>query len=115
MKAQFSALKFEIRFQALDCVHVAGRRYVKFDTSLDCDSPESQKFQILDCLFIALYLGIPVLWLILLSRRRAELNPVPGDLRFALFLRDRNDSLDSLRFLFDIYLPKYYYFEVVEM
>lgn len=69
----------------------------------------------MDGLFIAVYLGIPALWLLLLCRRRSDLNPCPRDLRFALFLRDRDDSLEPIRFLFDIYLPQYYYFEVVEM
>ena len=72
-------------------------------------------FRLLDGFFIVLYLGIPALWLLLLCRRRAELNPAPNDLRFALFLRDRNNSLKPLRFLFDAYLPEYFYFEVVEM
>lgn len=75
----------------------------------------SASFYLLDSLFIVFYLGIPALWLLLLCRRRAELNPASNDLRFALFLRDRNDSLNSLRFLFDSFLPKFYYFEAVEM
>jgi hypothetical protein len=89
--------------------------YVRVDTSLDCASSVSQTFRILDGLFISLYLGIPAIWLLLLLRRKAELNPAPSDLRFSLFLRDRDVSLNSLRFLFDCFRPEYYYFEVVEM
>jgi hypothetical protein len=37
------------------------------------------------------------------------------DLSLASFFRDNDPKLSSLRFLFDAYLPKYYYFETLEM
>lgn len=103
------------RFQALDCVTVAGRRYVKVDTSLDCDSPESQGFRLLDSFFITAYLGIPLLWLVLLYQRRAEMNPRTLDLRLKYYLRDRNIALNPFRFLFDVYRPPFYFLDVAEM
>lgn len=103
------------RFQALDCVTISERRYVKVDTSLDCDSFESQTFIILDGLFIVIYLGIPLLWLLLLCRRQADLNPSTLDLRLKYYLRDRQAALNPIRFLFDVYRPQLYFFEVVEM
>ena len=109
-----SCIQF-FRFQALDCITVAGRRYVKVDTSLDCDSSESRFFRLLDGFFIAIYLGIPLLWLLLLCRRRAEMNPRTLDLRLKYYLRDRNVVLDPLRFLFDVYRPQFYFLDVVEM
>lgn len=103
------------RFQALDCVEVTKRRYVKVDTSLDCDSSESQTFRILDGLFISIYLGIPVMWLLLLCRRRGEMNPRTLDMRLKIYLRNQNTVLNPIRFLFDVYRPQLYFFEVIEM
>lgn len=103
------------RLQALDCNTVAGRRYVKVDTSLDCDSSESLNFKLLDGCFIAAYLGIPLFWLLLLHRRRVDMNPRTLDLRHKYFLRDQNTALNPLRFLFEVYRPRYYFWEVIEM
>ena len=94
---------------------VAGKRVLKIDTSLDCESPQHQAFRVLDGTFIGVYLGIPLLWLILLCQRRSDLNPNTSDTRLKYFLRDSNAALNPIRFLFDVYKPQYFYLEVVEM
>ena len=88
---------------------------VRVDTSLDCNSEESQTFRALDVLFISAYLSIPLLWFVLLCRRRTDLNPGVNDLRLKDFIRDRNETLGPMRFLFDVYKPQYFFWEVVEM
>lgn len=104
-----------VRFQALDCVRIANARFVRVDTSLDCDSAESQSFQALDAMLIAIYLGIPALWFVLLYRHRNALNPRMGDERLKYFFRDQDEDLNWIRFLFQTYRPNHYCFEVFEM
>jgi hypothetical protein len=106
------------QLQALDCVQVAGRSYLRIDTSIDCDSDEFKVFRVVDGLFIAAYLATPLVWLALLLAQRRGLNPAPttgSDKKLALFLRDHNPALAPLRFLFSAYRPQVYFMEVVEM
>jgi hypothetical protein len=106
------------QLQALDCVEVAGKRYVRIDTSVDCDSQDFRVFRFVDILFITAYLSIPLIWLALLLSRRDSLNPAPttgSDNKLALFLRDQDEKLLPLRFLFNSYFPACYFLEVLEM
>jgi hypothetical protein len=53
-----------------------------------------------------------------LLSRRERLNPAPTtgtDKRLSLFLRDQDEGLRSLRFLFGAYQPSVFFMEVVEM
>ena len=102
-------------FQALDCVEVAGRRYVRVDTGISCSGSKYATFAVLDVAFIAAYLAIPLLWLVLLWRRRKSLSPPTGDLGLAAYLRGADESLRPLRFLFQDYVPSAYAAEVFEM
>jgi hypothetical protein len=104
--------------QALDCVAIADKHYLRIDTSIDCDSKEFKTFEILDGLFITVYLSIPLVWLALLSTNRHRLNPKHSsnkDVKHALFVRDNDQGLSALRFLFAAYKPQYFYAECVEM
>lgn len=103
-------------FQALDCVTVANRSYLRPDTSVDCSSFLYRAFVVVDVLLVIIYLSIPLIWLVLLLRKRAKLNPVTmSDVQHAVYLRDTDRELDELRFLFASYKPSYFYAEVVEM
>jgi hypothetical protein len=75
----------------------------KVDTGIDCNSDDYRRFRVGVSLFIALYQTIPLTWAVLLYRLREDLNPTTSnnDQRLALHIRDRNDKLDSLRFLFN--------------
>jgi hypothetical protein len=104
--------------QALDCVSIAEKNYLRVDTSIDCDSSAFKVFSVVDGLLIVSYLAIPLLWFLLLYKRRHHLNPVSetgGDTKHALFVRNRDTSLSPLRFLFVAYKPSFYFVECVEM
>ena len=101
--------------QALDCVKVAGEWYVRVDTGISCSGSKYAAFAALDAAFIAAYLGIPLLWLVLLWRQRKSLSPPTGDLGLAAYLRGADESLRPLRFLFQDYVPSAYAAEVFEM
>lgn len=102
-------------FQALDCITVADRSYLRVDTSVDCTSGSYGVFRVFDALFIVIYMTVPIVWLVLLTRLRAELNPAPDHMKLSCYLRDNNDDLLPIRFLFSPYLPCFYYFEPLEM
>jgi hypothetical protein len=106
------------QLQALDCVVIAGKSYLRIDTSIDCDSDAYAAFMLVDGLFITVYLSIPLVWMLLLYANRGRLNPssVTGsDKKHALFLRDNDQGLFPLRFLFASYKPEFYFAEVIEM
>lgn len=93
------------QFQALDCVRIAHGSYLRVDTSVSCLSAKYGVTRVVNGLFLALYLGVPPLWLVLLYRERVRLNPPTTDRKLAYFLRDNDKSLEALRFLFKPYLP----------
>lgn len=103
---------------------VAEKKYLRIDTSIDCDSAEYQTFMVYDGLFIAAYLSIPLVWFVLLYKERKSLNPPLGNqeaahpeeaLQAILSTRDSDPQLQPLRFLFAIYQPAHYFMECVEM
>jgi hypothetical protein len=105
-----------VQFQALDCVSIANRLYLRVDTSVSCETSKFQKFALIDGLFIILYLSIPVIWICLLYRVRDHLNPKRKARRSVMVRQIENDhELQPLQFLFYVYKPQYYYFEAVEM
>jgi hypothetical protein len=106
------------QLQALDCVAIEEKHYLRIDTSIDCDSKEYKLFRVVDGLFIAAYLATPLLWFALLAAHRDSLDPAPSsgsDKTLALFVRDQDPTLRPLRFLFGAYRPSMFYMEVVEM
>lgn len=102
------------QFQGLVCYKVAGNHYLEVDTSIDCSSDEYVTFAIIDLLLVACYMMIPIIWLCVLYRWRALLNPPTSDPRLAQYLRSQNEELKPFKFLFAHYQPRFYYFEVVE-
>lgn len=107
-------------FQTLDCVTIAEKRYLRIDTSINCDSESYKAFEVVDILLTLLYLSIPLTWLILLWRRRARLNPPvdvtdpAAELR-VVQARDKDIELKPFRFLYFAYHPAYFYVECIEM
>jgi hypothetical protein len=67
--------------------------------------------------FVIIYQSIPILWMVLLYRQRAALDPMTSnhDEKLALYIRDNNPDLASLRFLFHDYNCGKWWFEVAEM
>jgi hypothetical protein len=110
------------QLQALDCVEVADKRYLRVDTSIDCDSQEFKSFLVVNSLFITAYLSTPLIWLALLLFKRESLNPSDqrtdgggSDKKLSLFLRDQDKGIRPLFFLVGPYRQIYFFFEVIEM
>ena len=106
------------QLQALDCIEIANRSYLRIDTSILYDSEHFRFFRFVDGLFIVAYLATPLVWLSLLLSRRRSLDPARttgSDKRLALFLRDQDQNLRPLYFLFCAYRPNPFFMEVVEM
>lgn len=102
------------QFQGLACTKVGGSYYLQVDTSIDCASERYASFAVVDTILVVCYMMIPVVWLCLLYYWRPLLNPPTSDLRLARYLRSQNEELKPLKFLFEHYHPRFYYFEVVE-
>ena len=107
------------QFQALDCIPLShsGASVLRSDTAIDCHGADYQNFRAAVIFLIFAYQSVPVLWLALLFRRRSMLNPSMNnrDARLALYMRDHNSSLDTIRFLFHDYKCSKWWFEIVEM
>lgn len=104
--------------QALDCVAIAKKTYLRIDTSVDCESEEYRTFRLYDGCLLSFYLAMPLVWLMLLTMNRERLNPIPvtgSDKKHAMYLREADETLTSIRFLFSPYKPAYFFFEVIEM
>jgi hypothetical protein len=106
------------QLQALDCVPLNdGEMYLRSDTSIDCLSDSYLAFKSSIVLFIISYQMIPIVWMYLLFKNREALNP-PGthlDDRLAVYVRDHNESLKPLRFLFQDYTCSKWWFEIADM
>jgi hypothetical protein len=68
-------------------------------------------------MFIGIYQMIPVLWFVLLYRKRRALNPPTSaqDKHVALFIRDNNPELAPIQFLFIDYRSSKWWFEIADM
>ena len=101
--------------QALSCIKIAGSSYLRTDTSVDCGSRVYQYFVVVDILFLCLYLSMPLLMFALLYRERRKLDPLQSDDTRALFLRDNDESIAHLRFLFSEFRIGWYAVEPLEL
>jgi hypothetical protein len=95
------------QFQSLDCVpypHNNGS-FLRSDTAVDCKSAPYRQFRAAVAVFIVIYQSVPALWFYLLWRVKPLLNPPTSgsDKKLALFIRDQNKDLASIRFLFKDY------------
>ena len=107
------------QFQSLDCIPFDhdDSSYLRVDTAIDCKSPEYRRFQAICGCFIAVYQAVPLVWMMLLWRHRRSLDPPTStnDEETALFVRDHNEDLAPLRFLFhDLRIDKWW-FEIGDM
>jgi hypothetical protein len=111
------------QLQSFDCIKLeSGERYLRVNTSINCRSEEHATFSFYNLIFLVVYQFIPILWVLVLYRRRKELNPSNSsgvvdekDDHLALYIRDRNPHLSPLKFLFVDYKCSKWWFEVVDM
>jgi hypothetical protein len=106
------------QLQNLDCITLySGETFLREHTVIECDSDEYKHFRIVLILFIIAYQAIPLFWITQLYMSRRELDPVTSnhDENLALYIRDHNEQLSPLKFLFVDYRCSKWWFEVVEM
>jgi len=104
--------------QAFDCLSFdSGLRYLRVDTSIDCDSNAYKDFSTVIVMFVIIYQCIPLLWFVLLYRKKSDLNPPTSnhDEKLALFIRNQHPELASIRFLFVDYKCSKWWFEIFDM
>jgi hypothetical protein len=109
----------QVQFKGLSCATLAsGERYLRVDTSVECNFQTSADFRLIlacDIPLIILYQSIPIVWAWLLYTHRQRLNPPVNDPRRAYELRAKDDSIAHLSFLVNDYSCALYYYEVIEM
>ena len=97
-------------FRAFACESLDdGKKYLRSDYRIECDSPKHRAFQIYAGFMIAVYpLGIPMLFAILLFRSRRVLTNA--------YLRTYNGETrqQSTSSLWKAYRPSVFYYEVIE-
>jgi hypothetical protein len=106
------------QLQSLDCITLnSGHKYLRADTSVDCRSQPYKEFASVVYLFIAVYQSVPILWMVLLYRKKYALNPPASrnDEKLAQFIRSCNPELSSIKFLFAEYKCSMWWFEILDM
>jgi hypothetical protein len=106
------------QLQVFDCIKLrSGERYLRIDTSINCQDEEYYKFRSVVIMFIALYQLIPITWFIILYKHREALMPMSlkYDEKLAMFIRDSNHDLAAFRFLFVDYICPKWWFEIADM
>jgi hypothetical protein len=105
------------QLQVFDCIQVAGDYYLRSDTSVACESDEYVRFSGFVWMFLFIYQLVPITWFVLLYHKRAALNPPTSnyDSRLAMYIRDNNIELTSMRFLFLDYKCNKWWFEIADM
>jgi hypothetical protein len=106
------------QLQSLDCISLQdGSKYLRVDTSVDCESEQYGTFVSIVYLFIIVYQSIPIMWMIMLYRKRKALNPPVSrnDETLAEFIRSSNTELTSIQFLFAEYKCPMWWFEILDM
>ena len=99
-----------------------GTRMLMVDYSISCQTDTYTAYKVLGVFMVLVWpLGVPLLYLAVLYRRRHRLNPaywVPEckdmDEEQICNFREENSRNDNIRFLFDMYRPKTWWWEVLE-
>ena len=94
-----------------------GSSYLRADYSVDCDSSEYSSIFGLALVMILVYpIGIPSMYLVMLWRNREKLDPQKFFTEMSLgeSVVKREKEVNHLKFLFDAFLPHYWWTEVME-
>jgi hypothetical protein len=105
------------QLQVFDCVKLSQDYYLRSDTAVSCESDEYLSFRSVIIVFFMMFQFIPISWFILLNLKKTSLNPPTSnhDPKLAMFIRDNNQDLASLRFLFKDYKCNKWWFEIADM
>jgi hypothetical protein len=113
-----------VQFQSLDCavLQPSGQSYLQADTNIDCDSSEYKRFRVLVILLVVIYQSIPFVWFWALWSVRDKIDPRDDEgqrlhIKAAVVRRERDHPFEvsPLSFLYEDYLPRFYFFEVVDV
>jgi len=108
------------QLEALDCVEVSNKLYVRTETQVSCQTKSYHLFEFGDILFVCIYLSVPLIWLMMLFKQRdkirAKAESVQQEVDKSMILRNEHKAeLAPLRLLFDVYRPSLYFFEALEI
>jgi len=104
------------QFRALNCQELAdGQSYLRADTGINCNADSYKQFVVYDACLIFVFQCLPLLYVALLFRVRHKLNPKAPNKQLALELRDHDESLASISFLFSDYKCSRWYFEILDL
>jgi predicted outer membrane repeat protein len=104
--------------------------YLVADYSVECDTSTHSKYIVYAAFMIFLYpIGIPVYYIYHLARKQEYINPPTSrvvrsnekNIVSALVIQEKkielrtaNETIQDISFLYDSYLPKCWYFEIIE-
>jgi len=94
-----------------------GSSYLRADYSVDCDSGKYFKIYSLAIFMIFVYpIGIPLMYFLWLNKNREKLDPQRSleEMSLGQAVLKRERDVNHLKFLYDAFLPKYYWTEVME-
>lgn len=97
------------QLQVFDCVQLTSIKVLRYNTAISCNNEEYHQFSAIVIFFIIIYQLVPIIWFILLYRKRDQLNISN------LSLRDENLELQPLKFLFSDYTATKWWFEIADM
>ena len=109
----FNCVKFDARGRSPGTLKV-----LMADMSINCRSERYKLTSIFTWIMVAIYpIGIPVLCFATLFWYRKRINPTTtsDDMDEKISKRDNDRRLDRIRFLFEEYEPRYWWFAVVEL
>lgn len=103
-------------FAVFGCVEFDdGRRRLRADYSIDCDSPQYHGFLGYTTIMLIVYpLGITLITACLLFVNRLAIHPPKTTTTMAIQQRSDNERLRAFGFLFAPYKPEYWWFEMFE-
>jgi hypothetical protein len=103
------------QFRSLNCFELNGL-WLREDSSINCEDSKHKEFTVLVVLLIMIYMAIPLCWMVLLRRVRHRLVPNGvEDAAIVVEMRDKDEQLTALRFLFKDYKVHYFHWEALEM
>jgi len=92
-----------------------GTTWLRVDHTLSCQVPVFYEWVAYSAVMFLIYVvGVPLIYSYLLHTRRQRLNP-PFSRAVAIELRSSDQSIQHLKFLWEPYRPKFYWFEVWEL
>ena len=94
-----------------------GSSYLRADYSVDCDSSDYTSIYSLAIIMVLVYpIGIPLIYFVMLYKNREKLDPQKFFTEMSLLeaIFQRRKEINYLKFLYEAYLPNFWWTEVME-